>query len=62
MSCLSDSCRVRGLGRTLTPLVEDLNAAGIGVMVHNSHGEVLAALAKIIPLPSLVLVLETLAA
>ena len=41
---------------------EDLNAAGIGVVVHNSHGEVLEALAEIIPLPSSVPILEILAA
>ena len=41
---------------------EDLNAAGIGVMVRNSHVEVLAALAKIIPLPSSIPILKTLVA
>ena len=41
---------------------EDLNAAGIGVVVRDSHGEVLAAVAEIIPLPSSIHVFETLAA
>ena len=41
---------------------EDLNATGIGVVVCDSHGEVLATLVEIIPLPSSIHVLETLAA
>lgn len=43
-------------------MFEDLNAASIGVVVCDSHGEVLAALAEIIPLHSSIRVLETLAA
>uniref|UniRef100_A0A7N2MT20 RNase H type-1 domain-containing protein n=1 Tax=Quercus lobata TaxID=97700 RepID=A0A7N2MT20_QUELO len=39
-----------------------LGAAGIGVVVRDSTGEVLAAMSEIIPLPSSVVVLETLAA
>ena len=41
---------------------EDLDAAGIGVVVHNSCGEVMAALSEIIPKPAYVAALETLAA
>lgn len=41
---------------------EDLGAAGIGVVVRNSSGEVLAALSEIIPLPSSIVALETIAA
>ena len=41
---------------------EDLGAAGIGAVVRNSSGEVLAALSEIIPLPSSIVALETIAA
>ncbi|KAK7851469.1 hypothetical protein CFP56_041893 [Quercus suber] len=41
---------------------EDLGVAGISVMVQNSFGKVLAALSKIIPLPSSIVALETIAA
>ncbi|KAK7831625.1 putative ribonuclease h protein [Quercus suber] len=41
---------------------DDLGAVGIGAMVHNSFDEVLAALFEIIPLPSSIVVLETIAA
>ena len=41
---------------------EDLGAARIGVVVRNSSGEVLAALSEIIPLPSSIVALETIAA
>ena len=41
---------------------EDLDAAGIGVVVRNSCGEVMAALSEIIPKPASVAALETLAA
>ena len=43
-------------------IFEELDAAGIGVVVHNSLGELLAALSEIIPLPSFILALETIAA
>ncbi|KAK9997522.1 hypothetical protein SO802_022208 [Lithocarpus litseifolius] len=43
-------------------IFEDLSAAGIGVAVRNEHGEVVAALAKQIPIPNSVFTLETLAA
>ena len=43
-------------------IFERLDAAGIGVVVHNSLGELLAALSEIIPLPSFILALETIAA
>ncbi|KAK7827691.1 hypothetical protein CFP56_030862 [Quercus suber] len=42
-------------------MFEDLEAAGIRVVVRNSYGEILAALSKIIPLPSSIFVLETIA-
>ena len=41
---------------------EDLGVAGIGVVVRNSSGTVMAALSEIIPCPSLVLALETVVA
>ena len=41
---------------------EDLGVAGIGVVVRNSSGKVLAALSKIIPLPSSIVALETIVA
>ena len=41
---------------------DDLGAAGIGVVVRNSLGEVLAALSEIIPLPLSIVALETIAA
>lgn len=41
---------------------EDLGAAGIGVVVRNSSSTVMAALSKIIPSPSSILALETIAA
>ena len=41
---------------------DDLGAAKIGVVVRNSLGEVLAALSEIIPLPSSIVALETIAA
>ena len=41
---------------------EELDAVGIGVIVLNSSGEVLAALFEIIPLPLSIVVLETIAA
>ena len=41
---------------------EDLGAAGIGVMVRNSSGTIVAALFEIVPCPSSVLALETIAA
>ena len=44
------------------PVFEDLGAVGIGIMVRNSSSEVLAALFEIIPLPSSIVVLETIAA
>ena len=40
---------------------EDLGAAGIGVVVCNFSGEVLAALSKIIPMPLSIVALETIA-
>lgn len=43
-------------------MFEDLNVAGIGVVVRNSHGEIKAVLSEIVPMPSSVVVLETLAA
>ena len=43
-------------------IFEDLGAAGIGVVVHNSSGKVLVALSEIIPMPSSIVVLETIAA
>ena len=44
------------------PMFEDLQEAGIGVVVQNSHGKVMAALAKKIPMPFSVILLETLVA
>ena len=41
---------------------EGLGAEGIGAVVRNSSGEVLAALSEIIPLPSSIVALETIAA
>ena len=41
---------------------EDLDAAGIGIVVRNLDGEVMATLSEIIPKPASVAVLETLAA
>ena len=41
---------------------EDLGAIGIGVVVCNSSSEVFAALSEIIPLPSSIIALETIAA
>ncbi|KAK7860999.1 f-box protein cpr1 [Quercus suber] len=41
---------------------EDLGDAGIGAVVRNSSGEVLAALSEIIPLPSSIVALETIPA
>ena len=43
-------------------IFEDLHAAGIGVVIRDEHGEVIAALAGKIPIPDSVLTLETLAA
>ena len=43
-------------------IFEELDAAGVGVIVRNSSGELLAALSEIIPLPSSILALETIAA
>ena len=43
-------------------IFEELDAAGVGVVVRNSSGELLAALSEIIPLPSSILALETIAA
>ena len=43
-------------------IFEELDAAGVGVVVCNSSGELLAALSEIIPLPSSILALETIAA
>lgn len=43
-------------------IFEELDAAGIGVVVHNSSGELLGALSEIIPLPSSILALEIIAA
>lgn len=43
-------------------MFEDINSAGIGVVVLDDKGEVLAALAERILMPDSVLVLETLAA
>ena len=43
-------------------IFEGLKAAGIGVVVLNEHGEVVAALAEQIPIPDSVFTLETLAA
>ena len=43
-------------------IFEELDAAGVGVFVCNSSGELLAALSEIIPLPSSILALETIAA
>ena len=40
---------------------EDLGAAGIGVVVRNSFGTIMATLSEIIPCPSSVLALETVA-
>ena len=40
-------------------MFEDLEVPSIGVVVRNSSGEILAALSKIIPLPSSIVVLET---
>ena len=44
------------------PIFEDLLEAGIGVIIRNSKGEVLAALSKRIPTPSSVVILESFAA
>ena len=41
-------------------MFEDINAVGIGIVVWNDRGEVLAALAERIPKPETVLVLKTL--
>ena len=41
---------------------EDLDVAGIGVVVRNSDGKVMVALSEIIPKPAFVASLETLAA
>ena len=41
---------------------EDLGAVGTGAVVHDSSGEVLAALSESIPLPSSIVALETIAA
>ena len=41
---------------------EDLRVAGIGVVVRNEHGEVVAALAEQIPILDSIFTLETLAA
>ena len=41
---------------------EELGAADIKVVVRNSSGEIMAALSEIIPLPSSIVVLETIAA
>ena len=41
-------------------IFEGLRATGIGVAVQNEHGEVVAALAKQIPIPDFVFTLETL--
>ena len=43
-------------------IFEDLGAAGIGAVVRNSSGEVLATLSEIIPLPSSIVALEAIAA
>ena len=43
-------------------IFDDLRAVGIGVVVQNEHGEVVAALAEQIPTPDSVFTLETLAA
>ena len=43
-------------------MFEDLQEAVIGVVVQNSHGKVMAALAKKIPMPFSVILLETLVA
>ena len=43
-------------------MFEDLNVAGVEVVVRNSHGDIKAALSEIVPMPSSVVVLETLAA
>lgn len=43
-------------------IFDDLSAAGMGVVVRNSQGEILAALSGKIPIPSSVLMVETLAA
>lgn len=41
---------------------EDLDAAGIDVVVRNSRGEIMEVLTEIVPMPSSIVVLETLAA
>ena len=33
-------------------MFEDLNVAGVEVVVRNSHGEIKAALSEIVPMPS----------
>jgi len=43
-------------------IFEDISAVGIGVVVRNEHGEIIAAMAEKIPLPDSVFTLETLAA
>ncbi|KAK7839398.1 hypothetical protein CFP56_018063 [Quercus suber] len=43
-------------------IFEDLMATGIGMDVQNKHGEVVATLAELIPIPASVFTLETLAA
>ena len=43
-------------------MFEDLNVVGIGVVARNSLGEIKAALSEIVPMPSSVVVLKTLAA
>ena len=43
-------------------IFDDLRAVGIGVVVRNEHGEVVAALAEQIPTPDSIFTLETLAA
>lgn len=42
-------------------IFEDLDAAGIGVVVRNSRGEIMGFLSDIIPMPSSIVVLESLA-
>ena len=43
-------------------IFKDINAAGLGVVIRNDRGKVLAAMAEKIPIPNLVLTLEILAA
>ena len=42
-------------------IFEDINAAGLGVVIRNDRGEILAAMVEKVPIPYLILTLENLA-